>query len=114
MKRILIPVDGTKGTKEIFAVCNNIVRPAEEVILLHVEALGGKTLMVDMLGAAELATLKEAIEDTPFKERLDEQAHRFSSTTRARSRPAARRRSGRSSAPGSPPARFSGSPRRSR
>jgi nucleotide-binding universal stress UspA family protein len=77
MKRILIPVDGTKGTSDIFAVCNNLVRPAEEVILLHVEALGGKTLMVDMLSDAEMGTLKEAIEDTPFKERLDEQAHKI-------------------------------------
>jgi nucleotide-binding universal stress UspA family protein len=77
MKRVLIPVDGTKGTKDIFAVCNNIVRPAEEVILLHVEALGGKTLMVDMLSDAELGTLKEAIEETPYKERLDERAHKI-------------------------------------
>ncbi|HEY5998358.1 MAG TPA: universal stress protein [bacterium] len=72
MKRILIPVDGSRGTRDIFAVCGSIVRPAEEVILLHVEQLGGKTLMLEMLGEAEMATLREAIQDTPFKERLDE------------------------------------------
>ena len=74
MRKILIPVDGTKGTKDSFAACGSIVRPAEEVILLHVEQLGGKTLMIDMLGEAEMATLRESVKDTPFKERLDEEA----------------------------------------
>lgn len=77
MKKILIPVDGTRGTRELFAVCGSIVRPAEEVILLHVEELGGKTLMLDMLGEAEMATLREAIQGTEFKERLDEKARRI-------------------------------------
>lgn len=72
MKKILIPVDGTKGTKDVLAACGSIVRPAEEVILLHVQQLGGKTLMVDMLGEAEMATLRESIQGTAFKERLDE------------------------------------------
>ncbi|HWR97399.1 MAG TPA: universal stress protein [Candidatus Methanoperedens sp.] len=74
MKKILIPVDGSRGTKDIFAVCGSIVRPAEEVILLHVEQLGGKTLMLDMLGEAEMSTLRESIQGTSFKERLDAQA----------------------------------------
>ena len=29
MRKILIPVDGTKGTKDSFAACGSIVRPAE-------------------------------------------------------------------------------------
>jgi nucleotide-binding universal stress UspA family protein len=74
MKKILIPVDGTKGTKDIFTVFSSIVRPAEEVILLHVQQLGGKTLMIDMLGEAEMSTLRESVEGTEFKERLDEKA----------------------------------------
>lgn len=77
MKRILIPVDGTRGTRDIFAVCGSIVRQAEEVILLHVEQLGGKTLMLDMLGEPELATLRESIQGTPFRERLDAQTARI-------------------------------------
>jgi len=77
MKKILIPVDGTKGTRDIFSVFNRMIQPAEEVILLHVEHLGGKTLMIDMLGDAELATLKEAMQDTPCKERMDAQAHKI-------------------------------------
>jgi len=67
-------VDGTKGTKDIFAAFSNVVRPAEEVILLHVEQLGGKSLMIDMLGEAEMATLRESVQGTEFKERLDEKA----------------------------------------
>jgi nucleotide-binding universal stress UspA family protein len=74
MKKILIPVDGTKGTKDIFTIFSSVVRPAEEVILLHVEQLGGKTLMLDMLGEAEMATLRESVQGTEFKERLDEEA----------------------------------------
>lgn len=77
MNKVLIPVDGTQGTREIFSVFSRMIRPAEEVILLHVEQLGGKTLMLDMLGDAELATLKEAVQDTPFKEGLDTQAHKI-------------------------------------
>lgn len=77
MKKVLIPVDGLKGTKDLFSVFSRMIQPAEEVILLHVEALGGKSLMYDMLGETEIATLKEAVQGTPFKERLDEQAQRI-------------------------------------
>jgi nucleotide-binding universal stress UspA family protein len=77
MKKVLIPVDGTKGTRHIFSVFSRMIRPAEEVILLHVEQIGGKTLMLDMLGDAELETLKESLQETPFKERLDAQAHKI-------------------------------------
>ena len=84
MKKILIPVDGSRGTKDIFAVCASIVRPAEEVILLHVEQLGGKTLMLDMLGEAEMSTLRESIQGTPFKERLDEVAGKILGHYRAK------------------------------
>jgi len=84
MKKILIPVDGSRGTKDIFAVCASVVRPAEEVILLHVEQLGGKTLMLNMLGEAEMSTLRESIQGTPFKERLDEQAGKILGHYRAK------------------------------
>ena len=77
MKRVLIPVDGTKGTRDIFTAFSRLVRPAEEVILLRVEQLAGRSMMIDMLGEAELETLKESVQDTPFKERLDEQANRI-------------------------------------
>lgn len=84
MKRILIAVDGSRGTGDIFRVCGSVVRPAEEVILLHVEQLGGKTMMVDMLGEAEMSTLRESIQGTPYKERLDELAAKILEHYRAK------------------------------
>lgn len=77
MKKVLIPVDGTKATREIFSISSRMIQPAEEVILVHVAQLGGKTLMLDMLGEAELETLKEAMQDTPHKEHLDAQGRKI-------------------------------------
>lgn len=71
MKKMLIPVDGTKGTKAIFSVFNNFVKPPEEIILLHVQKPGGKSLMYDMLGDAEISTLREALKGTEYQKFLD-------------------------------------------
>lgn len=71
MKKILIAVDETKASMGIFSIFQNLVRPPEEVILLHVERLEGKSLMIDMLGDAELSTLKESIRGTEHKEALE-------------------------------------------
>ena len=77
MEKILIAVDGTKGSKSILSVFNNLVRPPDEVILLHVEKLEGKSLMIDMLGDAEMSTLKEMVKGTAHKEALDKEADRI-------------------------------------
>jgi nucleotide-binding universal stress UspA family protein len=74
MKKVLVAVDDTKGSEAVLSVFNNLVRPPEEVILLHVERLEGRSLMIDMLGEAELSTLKEALKDTEYKEKLDRKA----------------------------------------
>jgi len=74
MKKVLVAVDDTKGSKAVFSVFRNLVRPPEEVILLHVERLEGKSLMIDMLGEAELSTLKESLKGTEYKENLDRKA----------------------------------------
>lgn len=75
MKKVLIAVDDTKGSKAVLSVFRNLVRPPEEVLLLHVERLEGKSLMIDMLGEAELSTLKESLKGTAYKEELDRNAH---------------------------------------
>lgn len=75
MKKVLIAVDDTKGSKAVLSVFRNLVRPPEEVLLLHVERLEGKSLMIDMLGEAELSTLKESLKGTAYKEELDRKAH---------------------------------------
>ena len=74
MKRILIAVDETSGSKAVLSVFNNLVRPPEEVLLLHVMRLQGKSLMIDMLSEAELSTLKESLEGAEYKETLVKKA----------------------------------------
>ena len=71
MKKVLIAVDETKGSKAVLSVFKNLVRPPQEVLLLHVQRLEGKSLMIDMLGDAELSTLRESLIGTEYKEELD-------------------------------------------
>ncbi len=77
MKKVLIAVDDTKGSKGVLSVFRNLVRPPEEVVLLHVESLEGKSLMLDMLGEAEMSTLKEMLRGTEHKEALDRKAEKI-------------------------------------
>jgi nucleotide-binding universal stress UspA family protein len=77
MKKILIAVDETSGSKAVLSVFHNLVRPPEEVLLLHVERLQGKSLMIDMLSDAELSTLKESLKGTEYKEGLDRKAEQI-------------------------------------
>lgn len=77
MNKILVAVDDTRGSKSVLSVFNNLVRPPREVILLHVERLEGRTLMIDMLGDAEMATLKESLKGTEYKEKLDREAEKI-------------------------------------
>jgi nucleotide-binding universal stress UspA family protein len=76
MKKILIAVDDTKGTKNAFSFCENVcssMRP-EKVSLLYVEKFEGRSLMDEMLGEAEMVTLKEVLEGTEYQEALDKKA----------------------------------------
>ena len=77
MKKILIAVDETSGSKAVLSVFHNLVRPPEEVLLLHVERLEGKSLMIDMLSDAELSTLKESLKGSEYKESLDRKAEQI-------------------------------------
>ena len=77
MKKVLIAVDDTKGSKAVLSVFKNLVRPPEEVVLLHVERLEGKSLMIDMLSESEISTLKESLKDTDHKEALDRNAQKI-------------------------------------
>ncbi|HEY5998357.1 MAG TPA: universal stress protein [bacterium] len=76
MKKILVAVDESKGSSGVLTIFRNLVRPPEEVILLYVQRLEGRSLMIDMLGEAELATLREALEGTEHKDALDRRAER--------------------------------------
>lgn len=77
MKKVLIAVDNTKGSKSVLSVFKNLVRPPQEVLLLHVQRLQGKSLMIDMLGDAELSTLRESLKGTEYKEKLDRESEQI-------------------------------------
>jgi nucleotide-binding universal stress UspA family protein len=76
MKKVLIAVDDSRASESVVSVFNNLVKRPEEVILLHVERLEGRSLMIDMLGEAELSTLKESLKGTEYKEELDRKAEK--------------------------------------
>lgn len=77
MKKVLISVDDTKGSKSAVTTFQNLfpcVRP-ETVILLYVEKLEGRSLMDEvLLSVSEMSTLKEALEGTEYKDALDRKA----------------------------------------
>jgi nucleotide-binding universal stress UspA family protein len=74
MNRVLVAVSVTKTSKSALSIFDNLVRPPDEVILLHVERLEGTSLMIDMLGDAELETLRKELKDTDYKKNLDRKA----------------------------------------
>jgi len=77
MSKILIAVDGTKASTAVLSSFYSSVTKPEQVILLHVEKLEGRSLMVDMLGDAEMTTLKESLAGTEYKEALDAKADKI-------------------------------------
>ncbi len=77
MNKVLVAVNGTKASKSALSIFGNLVSPPEEVILLHVERLEGRSLMIDMLGEAELGTLREELKDTDHKKELDTKAQKI-------------------------------------
>ena len=76
MNKILIAVDDTKGTKEMFEKIVHICKcmNLEEILLLYVEKFEGPSLMDEMLGDAEMSTLREELEGTEVKAALDRKA----------------------------------------
>lgn len=78
MKKVLIAVDDTKGTKNAFSLYTkacSCIRP-EKIILVYVEKLEGRSLMDDqLLSVSEMKTLKEVLEGTEYQELLDKKAN---------------------------------------
>jgi nucleotide-binding universal stress UspA family protein len=74
MKKILIAVDDTKGSKNVLSVFNNCVQHPAEVVLLHVERLEGRSLIIDMLGDPEMSTLKDMLKGSDHKTALDKRS----------------------------------------
>lgn len=77
MKKVLVAAGETKGSLAVLDVFRNQVKPPEEVILVHVQQPLGKSLMGQMIGEAEMSTLKDVIKDTEFQEELDKKSQRI-------------------------------------
>ena len=77
MKKVLIAVDGTKDSKSVLSAFHNLEERPEDVVLLYVERLEGNSLMIDMLGEAEMSTLKDSLKGTDYKEALDRKAEKI-------------------------------------
>lgn len=77
MKKILVAVDETRGSKAILSAFRNLVLLSKEIVLVHVVRLEGKSLMIEMLGDAEMSTLKEMLEGTEYKDKLDRKAEKI-------------------------------------
>jgi nucleotide-binding universal stress UspA family protein len=74
MNKVLIAVDGTKASTAVLSTFYNLVKKPDHVVLLHVQKLQGRSLIIDMLGDAEMSTLRESIDGTQHKDALDEKA----------------------------------------
>jgi nucleotide-binding universal stress UspA family protein len=74
MKKILIAVNDTVSSKAVLSTYYNLIKPPEEIVLLYVVKLEGRSSMIDMLGDAELSTLRESLKGTDYKEELDRKA----------------------------------------
>ena len=77
MSKLLIAVEDTKTSKAVLSTFQNIVGSHNEVLILHVERIEGNSMMIDMLGEAELSTLKDSLEGTEHKDKLDKRAQRI-------------------------------------
>ena len=76
MKNILIAVDDTMGSEKSFSVGSHFclcVRP-EKIVLVYVEKFEGRSLMAEMLGDAEMSTLRDVLRGSEYQEALDKKA----------------------------------------
>jgi nucleotide-binding universal stress UspA family protein len=74
MEKVLIAVNETQGSRATISAFQNLIRKPRTVILVTVQRLEGDSLIIDMLGEAELKTLRESLKDTEHKEALDRKA----------------------------------------
>ncbi|RJQ21056.1 MAG: universal stress protein [Nitrospiraceae bacterium] len=77
MKKVLLNVDETKGSKRVLASFRNVIGHAEEIILLHVAQPEGRTLMTAMLGEPEMSALRESLQGTELMETMNTKAEKI-------------------------------------
>lgn len=79
MKKVLIAVDDSLGSEkamQAFTELYSCSRP-EQVVLLYVQKIEGRSLMDEMLGEAEMSTLKEMLKGTEHQALLDKTAEKI-------------------------------------
>ncbi len=76
MKKILLAVDDTKGSRHAFSMSSEICSSMQpdKVMLVYVEKFEGRSLIDEMLGEAELSTLREALQGSEYQAALDRKA----------------------------------------
>lgn len=74
MEKVLIAVDGSKGSRAVIPAFRDLIRKPRTVVLVTVQRLLGDSLVIDMLGDAEMRTLRESLKDTEHQEALDSAA----------------------------------------
>jgi len=73
VKKILIAVDDTRGSEKVFSVGSHFcscIRP-EKILLVYVEKFEGRSLMAEMLGDAEMSTLRDVLRGSEYQDALD-------------------------------------------
>ncbi len=79
MKKVLIAVEGTAGTKSVLSVYKAMVQEPEDVILVHVHRLEGKSLTNNMLREPNVKGMKESTRRTEDNEELDRKSENITS-----------------------------------
>jgi nucleotide-binding universal stress UspA family protein len=82
MKKILLAVDETKGSlsviellKNLFDGCTNNGCAPENITLLYVQRLEGRSIMDGLLlSSSETETLKESLQGTDYQEKMNHEA----------------------------------------
>ncbi len=77
VEKVLIAVDESKGSRAALSAFQYLIRKPRTVVLVTVQRLLGDSLVIDMLGEAELQTLRESLKDTEHKEALDSRAQQI-------------------------------------
>lgn len=79
MKSVLMAVDDNKSSLAAVEAYHRLfsANPPDKVVLLYVEKIEGLSLMDEMLGSAEMDTLKEELQGTAYQKHLDEKARKI-------------------------------------
>ncbi|MDP2157231.1 MAG: universal stress protein [Nitrospirota bacterium] len=78
MKKVLIAIDDSKGSEAADSTFIDLFSSDRSVtaLLVYIQKIEGRSFMDDMLGEAELSTLKEMLKGTEYKKLLDKKAEK--------------------------------------